>query len=101
MAPAEAVPLLNPGQTFGGFFSGANGGEERADWRSLLTNQCQEGEAFCWMGCLALPPDCTEEEAVCVNMMEEPCCTEALTENCLDMDGSCQWQCSVADTMFI
>ena len=97
VAPASAAPLVNPGQTFGDFFS--SGGEERSDWESLLSGQCEEGSAYCWMSCLTLPPGCSEEEAVCLNMMEEPCCTDTLTDGCLNMDGSCQWQCP--DTQFI
>merc|ERR1711874_249187 len=96
VAPASAAPLVNPGQTFGDFFS--SGGEERSDWESLLSGQCEEGSAYCWMSCLTLPPGCSEEEAVCLNMMEEPCCTDTLTDGCLNMDGSCQWQCP--DTQF-
>ena len=99
VAPADAVPVSQPGQTFGGFFSSQAGGDEREDWDSLLARQCQEGSAYCWMACLTLPPGCTEDEAVCVNILEEPCCTDNVTEGCVDMDASCQWQCGY--TQFI
>ena len=96
VAPADASPLVNPGQTFGGFFREERGEERGVDegWEDLLTGQCEEGQAYCWMGCLSLPPDCTEDQAICVNDLAETCCTETVTEDCLDMDGSCQWQCA-------
>ena len=29
----------------------------------------------------------------CVNMDGAACCTQSITEDCISMDGSCQWQC--------
>ena len=85
----------------------------RADpaWDSLQERQCSEGTAYCWMGCLPLVPDCEvqptpklssscrliksfqENLQYCVNMDGAACCTQSITEDCLSMDGSCQWQC--------
>ena len=93
VAPAGAEPLANPGQKFGEHFSRGAEAAGSSSWSSLLSSQCGEGEAYCWMGCLSLPPGCTEDQSVCVNMEDLPCCTDTVTDGCLDMDGTCQWQC--------
>jgi len=60
---------------------------ESDEWISVRKNECDEGEAFCWMGCLPLPADCPhEEEAVCHNDTNEPCFDDS-------MDPTCHWDC--------
>ena len=88
MAPPSAEPRLNPGLRFEEYFSGFAGD---SSWSELVMGQCREGYAYCWMGCLQLPPGCSEEEAECVDE-DFPCCTETVTEDCLPM-GNCVWQC--------
>ena len=50
-------------------------------------------QAYCWMDCLDLPADCGETDLICVNQDMLPCCTLEITEDCLSMDDSCEWQC--------
>ena len=90
MAPPSAEPSLNPGLRFEEYFSGFAGD---SSWSELVMGQCQEGWAYCWMGCMQLPPGCSEDQAQCFNDDAEPCCTDTVTDGCLDMDGSCEWHC--------
>jgi len=93
VAPDSALPPAGTTQ-FGEFFQGG-GHFCRPDpaWDSLQEGQCTEGTAYCWMGCLPLVPDCEESLQYCVNMDGAACCTQSITEDCISMDGSCQWQC--------
>jgi len=60
---------------------------EGDEWISILKNECDEGEAFCWMACLPLPAECPHEEAaVCHNDTNEPCFDDS-------MDPTCHWDC--------
>ena len=100
VAPVSAK-VTSDGQTFGDYFHMEDDNnhtsslcEVTAGWSRLQRQMCEDGQAYCWMGCLSLPPDCTEDQAICVNDLAETCCTETVTEDCLDMDGSCQWQCA-------
>ena len=34
-----------------------------------------------------------QTQSECVNADSKPCCTEDITENCEEMDDTCQWQC--------
>merc|ERR1711936_1112154 len=75
VAPPGASPLLNPGHRFQEYFRGSAGAGR---WSELMAAQCEEGEAYCWMGCLSLPSGCSQDQAECVNIEAEPCCTETL-----------------------
>ena len=35
----------------------------------------------------------SQTQSECVNADSKPCCTEAITEDCEEMDDTCQWQC--------
>ena len=99
-APDTAV-MTEHGQTFGDYFQQGSAHVsslcgQQDTWSQLQRQQCDGDQAYCWMGCLDLPPGCDATAAICTNMDELPCCTDTVTENCLDMDASCQWKCPAA-----
>ena len=51
-----------------------------------MEKQCNEGEAFCWMNCLPLPDDCSENE--------QPHCIGTDNAQCFNdsMDNNCHWE---------
>ena len=56
-------------------------------WNKKMKDQCDDGQAFCWMNCLPLPSECPSEEASqCINDKNEPCSDDS-------MDPSCNWYC--------
>jgi len=95
IAPETAVARKG-GATFSQFFH--NNIEEslcpgNIDWTQMKKQECGDGQAYCWMDCLDLPADCGETDLICVNQDMLPCCTLEITEDCLSMDDSCEWQC--------
>ena len=101
VAPLSAR-VTSEGQTFGEYFHMEDDNKQTetsslckdaGDWSRLQRQMCEDGQAFCWMSCLDLPSECVVNEATCVNQDNLPCCSETVTENCEDMDVSCQWTC--------
>ena len=98
VAPVSAK-VSSDGQTFGEYFHMEDDNkisslcEDPGSWSRLQRQMCEDGKAYCWMGCMDLPSECEADVAVCVNQDDLPCCTETVTENCLNMDGSCEWTC--------
>ena len=99
VAPFSAR-VSSEGQTFGEYFhmeddinQTSSLCKDAGDWFRLQRQMCEDGQAFCWMSCLDLPSECGVDVATCVNQDNLPCCSETVTENCEDMDVSCQWTC--------
>jgi len=99
--PVLARMLLAPpaatrnGVTFQKFFTAAEvaAGPAAARWARVKRSECEAGEEFCWMTCLALPEAGCSAAPQCLNRDGAACCTRDTTENCADMDASCAWQC--------
>ena len=65
----------------------SNSAREQEIWLRNMKQQCDDGEAFCWMNCLPLPDECpNEEDAMCTNENTEPCFDDS-------MDPTCSWHC--------
>jgi hypothetical protein len=65
----------------------SNSAKEQEIWLGNMQQQCDDGEAFCWMQCMPLPDECpTEEDAMCYNENTEPCFDDS-------MDITCSWHC--------
>jgi len=76
-----------PTSSYNDLCPSTNSLKEIESWAGIKMNECDEGEAFCWMACLPLPSECPhEEEAVCHNSTNEPCFDDS-------MDPSCHWDC--------
>merc|ERR1719361_399424 len=80
MRSTELCPLAKPGS-----LALARSVEKQ------LKEQCDDGQAYCWMSCLDVPQECGETAISCKNQEDLPCCTDTVTENCLDMDPTCAW----------
>ena len=99
VAPASSKPRSGESdETFEEFFLHGEWSQESVcrgvkSWDDLQQQQCGEGQGYCWMGCLDLPPGCSLENSVCLNNDDLPCCTETVTDNCENMDVSCSWSC--------
>ena len=61
-------------------------------WRDAMDAMCDEGEAYCWMGCRALPRACPSPDlATCFSKKNNlTCSTEP---NGKPMDPACKWEC--------
>ena len=61
-------------------------------WRDAMDAMCDEGEAYCWMGCRALPRACPAPGlATCFSKKNNlTCSTEP---NGKPMDPACKWEC--------
>ena len=65
----------------------SNSVKEQEIWFGNLKQQCDDGEAFCWMQCMPLPDECPhEEDAMCYNENTEPCFDDS-------HDPTCSWHC--------
>jgi len=73
-------------------------GARELAWSGLQKAQCEEGTAYCWMGCYDLPDTCSMASSQCVNEEDQPCCTEDVTQDCQNMDDSCHWECKETTT---
>merc|ERR1712141_523320 len=57
--------------------------KERELWHKNMEQDCDDGEAFCWMQCLPLPEECpNEEDAMCQNNNNEPCFDDSMDPSC-------------------
>ena len=75
---------------------GEGSDSSHSSWRDAMDAMCGEGEAYCWMGCRALPAACpTPERASCFSAKNNVTCS---TEpNGKPMDPACKWECLPSD----
>ena len=68
------------------------GSSSDGSWREAMDAMCDEGEAYCWMGCRTLPAACpTPDQATCFSKKNNlTCSTEP---NGKPMDPACKWEC--------
>ncbi|XP_059082953.1 uncharacterized protein LOC131880360 [Tigriopus californicus] len=105
VVPNEAVPILKTRElgpellTFDEVFkrTSASGVEsysssdtERTfdNWTRTMEQSCDEGSAFCWMGCLSIPNNCDQKKdnLTCMTAAQDPCFGDS-------MNPSCHWEC--------
>lgn len=108
VVPNEAIPILPVGDrsqkflTFDQVFKRTVPDSSRKmfssetetvfdNWTRVMEQSCEEGSAYCWMGCLSVPDDCdsTEDNLTCVTAAQDPCFADS-------MNPSCHWECSKA-----
>ena len=72
---------------------GHSGPDHDGSWRDAMDAMCDEGEAYCWMGCRALPRACPSPDlATCFSQKNNlTCSTEP---NGKPMDPACKWECN-------
>ena len=54
---------------------------------------CNEGEAYCWMGCCPIPNCGPNEEMICYSIEHNFFCCDDPNETCTTMDPTCKWEC--------
>jgi len=68
----------------------------------LKKDECTDPTtSYCWMGCLDLPDDCSQDNFMCTNSAGRDCCTDPSQEGtgtCADMDPTCTWKCEPPTT---
>lgn len=87
--------MLQTAQTFDEvFMTGAHDPDDSkslcstrmSSWQQKMVQQCEEGFKYCWMTCLPLPSNCSDEHAICLGDDGHQCEDE-------DMDATCKWKC--------
>ena len=66
-------------------------------WRDAMDKNCQEGDAFCWMGCYPLPEECPSvQNAMCFSRVTNVTCSTEPEGK--PMDPTCKWECLPSDS---
>jgi len=62
-------------------------------WFKAMDNLCEEGKAYCWMGCMSVPQKCAghPDEMKCYNDKNNNSCRTSPDGK--GMDPGCKWHC--------
>jgi len=102
VAPLEAVPVNGTIKFKNVFFNEDILKEGHHDmshdhltdhYSEATKTTCNEGEAYCWMGCRPIPNCGPNEEMICYSIEHNFFCCDDPNETCTTMDPTCKWEC--------